>query len=336
MTAGVVEAWEALRPELPVFFSIHGTGQDEARALVVERLGIETVRLHGRCRACRSRGSRLIVRSSDRVVVHGLTGREGSFWAARMREYGTNVVAGVSPTKAGTVHDGIPVFASAQDAAADVGIDVSVFFVPPVAALGSAHDAIDAGARTLVLLTEFVPVHDTMEIVELARRAGAVLVGPNTAGVVTPGEAFAGFMPAFDSRLFTPGSVGVVSRSGSLGTLACLELTRAGLGQSGFIGVGGDPVSGTSTAAAVSALAADERDRPHRDHRRDRRYQRGGRGGGPRCDRQAGSCVPGRPHCSAWASDGPRRRHRRRRGWHLRRQTCRPRGRWGYRRRPAL
>ena len=191
--------------------------------------------------------------------MHGLTGREGSFWAARMREYGTNVVAGVSPTKAGTVHDGIPVFASAQDAAADVGIDVSVFFVPPVAALGSAHDAIDAGARTLVLLTEFVPVHDTMEIVELARRAGAVLVGPNTAGVVTPGEAFAGFMPAFDSRLFTPGSVGVVSRSGSLGTLACLELTRAGLGQSGFIGVGGDPVSGTSTAAAVSALAADER-----------------------------------------------------------------------------
>lgn len=201
----------------------------------------------------------LIVRAHDRVVVHGLTGRQGAFWADRMREYGTNVVAGVSPTKAGTTHDGLPVLSSAVEAAERVGIDVSVLFVPPAAARDATVDAIDAGARLVVALTEFIPVHDTMRMVAHAQEADAVIIGPNTAGVVTPGEAFVGFMPAFDARIFQPGPVGVVSRSGSLGTLAALELTRAGLGQSAFLGVGGDPVSGTSTADALRALTDDER-----------------------------------------------------------------------------
>lgn len=200
-----------------------------------------------------------IVRATDRVVVHGLTGRQGSFWTERMRTYGTNVVAGVSPTKAGSTHDGLPVFASASDAGAAVGIDVAVTFVPPAAAPAAVADAIDAGARVVVALTEFIPVHETMRMVAHARAAGAHLIGPNTAGVVTVGEALVGFMPAFDPRIFAAGGVGVVSRSGSLGTLAALELTRAGLGQSCFIGIGGDPVSGTSTAEAIAALADHDR-----------------------------------------------------------------------------
>ena len=200
----------------------------------------------------------MIVRSGDRVLVHGLTGKQGTFWAGLMRDYGTHIVGGVHPTKAGTVHAGWPVYASAVEAAADGGVDVSVLFVPPAGAKAAVIDAVDAGARLVVVLTEFIPVHDTMELVAHARANGSRVMGPNTAGVVTPGEAFVGFMPAFDERIFTPGSVGVVSRSGSLGTLACLELTRSGRGQSAFLGVGGDPVSGTSTAEAVRALADDD------------------------------------------------------------------------------
>ncbi len=201
----------------------------------------------------------MIVTRTDRVVVHGLTGRQGTFWAGLMRDYGTNIVGGVHPTKAGTIHDGTPVFASAVDAAADVGVDVSVLFVPPAGAAAAVIDAVDAGASLVVVLTEFIPIHDTMRMIHHARANDSRIIGPNTAGVVTPGEAFVGFMPAFDDRIFEPGPVGVVSRSGSLGTLSCLELTRAGIGQSAFLGIGGDPVSGTSTSEAVAALAALDR-----------------------------------------------------------------------------
>jgi len=198
----------------------------------------------------------MIVTSQDRVVVAGLTGGQGSFWSERMMEYGTNVVGGISASKAGTTHLGVPVLGSFAEAAGEVGVDVGVLFVPPVAARPLAIDAIDSGVRTLVILTEFIPVHDTIAIVHAARETGCAIVGPNTAGIVTPGEAFAGFMPAFNDRIFKVGDVGVVSRSGSLGTLACMELTRAGRGQSAFIGIGGDPVSGTSTRDALAALDA--------------------------------------------------------------------------------
>ena len=191
-----------------------------------------------------------------------MTGRQGTFWTERMRDYGTNVVAGISPSKGGTSHLGLPVRASAVDAAADgIGVDVSVLFVPPSGARAAVDDAVEAGARLVVVLTEFIPVADTMAMVATAATAGATVIGPNTAGVVNPGETFVGFMPAFDQRIFTPGSVGVVSRSGSLGTLAAVELTRAGFGQSAFLGIGGDPVSGTSTAVAVEALDGDDRTR---------------------------------------------------------------------------
>ncbi len=199
----------------------------------------------------------MIVRSADRVLVQGITGKQGTFWTEKMQAYGTNIVGGVNPKKAGTEHLGVPVFASAVEAAEASAIDVTVLFIPPAGARAAIEDAIASGAKLIVVLTEFIPVHDTMAVIAAANAAGARIIGPNTAGVVTPGEAFVGFMPAFDERIFTTGNVGVLSRSGSLGTLTAVELTRAGIGQSAFLGIGGDPVSGTSTTEAFSALDDD-------------------------------------------------------------------------------
>ncbi len=200
----------------------------------------------------------MILDRNATVLVHGITGKQATFWTEQMRAYGTNVIGGVNPKRAGEHHLELPVYGSATEAMADrasgTAIDASVFFVPANGARAAVDDALTAGVELLVVLTEFIPVHDTMAMARSAREAGARIIGPNTAGIVTPGECFVGFMPAFNPAVFTPGSVGVVSRSGSLGTLVSLELTRNGIGQSAFIGVGGDPVSGTSSAEAVQAL----------------------------------------------------------------------------------
>jgi succinyl-CoA synthetase alpha subunit len=202
----------------------------------------------------------VIVRRGDRVVVQGMTGRQGSFWTEKMLAYGTRIVGGVNPKRAGQTHVGVPVFASVRDAAQKLGgVDASVMFIPPAAALAAAEDAIAAGVRLLVVLTEHIPAHDVMRMHAAAAAAGCRIVGPNTAGLVTPGEAFAGIMPAFNTRVFRPGEVGVISRSGSLGTLVCLNLVDAGHGQSAFIGIGGDPMLGTTVTDALRALEADER-----------------------------------------------------------------------------
>lgn len=201
----------------------------------------------------------MILRKHNRVVIQGITGRQGRFWTEKMQAYGTNVVGGVNPKRAGEECCGVPVFGSVVEAADTLdGVDVSVLFIPPGAALAAAKDAIDAGVKLLVVLTEHIPAHDVMHMHELANAGGARIVGPNTAGLVTPGEAFAGIMPAFNERVFQPGSIGVISRSGSLGTLICLKLVNGGYGQSAFIGVGGDPMLGTSTAEALQTLAGDD------------------------------------------------------------------------------
>ena len=201
----------------------------------------------------------MIVRGADRVLVQGITGKQGTYWTECMQAYGTRIVAGVNPKKAGTEHCSVPVFATAGDAMSESGFDVSVLFVPPLGVKAAAQDAIEAGCRRLVILTEHVPVQDVMELLSMAGANGAVVVGPNTAGLVTPGECFVGFMPAFEGDIFRPGRVGVISRSGSLGTLACLNLVQAGFGQSAFIGIGGDPIVGTTTRDALQVLDADER-----------------------------------------------------------------------------
>ena len=201
----------------------------------------------------------MIVRGHETLLVQGITGRQGSFWTERMQAYGTKVVGGVNPKKAGIEHCGVPVFGSAVEAAQAGRIDASVLFIPPMGVKGAALDAIEAGVGKLVILTEHVPVQDVMYLLAAAREAGARVLGPNTAGAVTPGECFVGFMPAFNRRVFQPGPVGVVSRSGSLGTLVCLDVVRAGYGVSAFIGIGGDPILGTTTVEALRELDRDER-----------------------------------------------------------------------------
>ncbi len=196
----------------------------------------------------------MIVRGTDRVIVMGITGKQGTFWTERMRAYGTRIVGGTNTSKAGTMHCSVPVFATARDAMKGAGFDVAVLFIPPLMAKDAAMDAIDAGAKGLVVLTEHIPVHDVMYFVAAARERGVPILGPNTAGAVTPGECFAGFMPAFNERIFRKGSIGVVSRSGSLGTLLCLNIVQAGYGESAFLGIGGDPIIGTTTRQALVTL----------------------------------------------------------------------------------
>jgi succinyl-CoA synthetase alpha subunit len=200
----------------------------------------------------------MIVRKKDRVIVQGITGKQGTFWTEKMIAYGTNVVGGVNPKRAGETHVGVPVFADMAKAASKVGADVAVMFIPPAMAKDAGVSAAEAGVKLLVVLTEHIPAQDVMAIHAAAKMHGTRIVGPNTAGLVTPGECFVGIMPAFVPSVFKPGKVGVISRSGSLGTLVCLNLTRAGLGQSAFIGIGGDPMLGTTTADALRTLDEDK------------------------------------------------------------------------------
>jgi succinyl-CoA synthetase alpha subunit len=199
-----------------------------------------------------------ICRREHKVLVQGITGRQGTFWTERMQEYGTNIIGGVNPKKAGTTHCGVPVHASAVDAARDGDVDATVMFIPPLGVKAAALDAIDAGAKLIVCLTEHIPVQDVMYFMAAAKEAGTTIIGPNTAGTVTVGECFLGFMPAFNTRIFQPGNVGVISRSGSLATLMCQNITAAGYGIKAFLGIGGDPIIGTTTRDALEALDAFE------------------------------------------------------------------------------
>ncbi|MHC8508666.1 MAG: succinate--CoA ligase subunit alpha [Rhodospirillales bacterium] len=199
----------------------------------------------------------IIPRKDTRILVQGITGKQGAFWTERMQEYGANVIGGVNPKKPGTMCCGVPVYESAVQAAEagpESGFDFSVLFIPPLGVKAAALDAVAAGAKAVLILTEHVPVHDVMYVLAAAREAGTRIIGPNTAGGVTAGETFTGFMPAFNDRIFKKGSVGVLSRSGSLGTLVCQHVTIAGFGQSAFVGIGGDPVIGTTTRDALKAL----------------------------------------------------------------------------------
>ena len=201
----------------------------------------------------------IIYRKAHRVLVQGITGKQGTFWTEKMMACGTSVIGGVNPKRAGESHAGVPVFASAAAAMRQAPFEVAVMFIPPAMAKAAAFDAIDAGAKLLVVLTEHIPAQDVMAILLAARRKSMRIVGPNTAGLVTPGEGFVGIMPGHNPNVFRPGAVGVISRSGSLGTLVTLNLTRAGIGQSAFIGLGGDPMLGTTTRHALQALDEDDR-----------------------------------------------------------------------------
>jgi succinyl-CoA synthetase alpha subunit len=201
----------------------------------------------------------MLVSERDNVIIQGITGRQGSFWAERMAECGTRIVAGASPGKGGREVGGVPVYDSVTEAAGRHSIGVSVLFVPPLSVRSAAADAIGAGVRKIVLLTEHVPYQDVMHVLAEARERGVQVLGPNTAGLVVPGVASIGIMPGFADNIFRPGAIGVISRSGSLGTLVALNLVDAGYGQSAFIGIGGDPILGTTMLDAVRELNEDAR-----------------------------------------------------------------------------
>jgi succinyl-CoA synthetase alpha subunit len=194
-----------------------------------------------------------------RLLVQGLTGREGTFHALACREYGTQVVAGVTPGKGGTTHEGIPVFDTVAAAVESTGADASMIFVPPPFAADAVVEAADAGIGVIACITEGIPVNDMMRVKAfLARpRAGgapARLIGPNCPGLITPGQCKIGIMPG---RIHREGSVGVISRSGTLTYEAVDQLTRLGLGQSTVVGIGGDPVNGTSFVDCLAAFRDD-------------------------------------------------------------------------------
>lgn len=197
----------------------------------------------------------MIIGRDTKVIVQGITGHQGRFHSQAMIDFGTRVVAGVTPGKGGERVGGVPVYDSVREAADERGADVSVVFVPPTGAADSALEALDAGVRTVVIVTEHVPIHDAMVVIQYARLKGARVIGPNCPGIASPGHGKAGIMP---NSIFTEGSVGVVSRSGTLTYEVVSSLSRAGLGQSTCLGIGGDPVVGTSFVDALGMFEKDD------------------------------------------------------------------------------
>jgi len=196
----------------------------------------------------------ILVNKDSRIVVQGFTGKEGSFHAEQMIEYGTHVIGGVTPGKGGTKHLDKPVFDTVERAVKEAGANVSVIFVPPPFAADSIMEAADAGVDLVVCITEGIPTKDMITAQEFLSDKNCRLVGPNCPGVITPGDCKVGIMPGF---IHTPGKIGIVSRSGTLTYEAVDQVTKQNLGQSTCIGIGGDPIIGTSTKEAVEMLTHD-------------------------------------------------------------------------------
>lgn len=196
----------------------------------------------------------VLVGNDTRLVVQGFTGSEGTFHAEQMIEYGTNVIGGVTPGKGGINHLGLPVFNTVAGAVQKEQANTSVIFVPPAFAGDAISEAAFAGIEVIICITEGIPVSDMIVAKKIVESHGAILIGPNCPGVITPGEAKIGIMPAM---IFEPGNVGLISRSGTLTYEAVDQLTKAGLGQSTAIGIGGDPVIGTTHLDAVKLFQND-------------------------------------------------------------------------------
>jgi succinyl-CoA synthetase alpha subunit len=196
----------------------------------------------------------VLVDKSTRLIVQGLTGKEGTFHAKQMVEYGTNIVGGVTPGKGGTTHEGIPVFNTVADAVKEVGANASVIYVPPSFAADAVMEAADAGIPVVVCITEGIPTLDMVKVREYLSDKPTRLIGPNCPGIISPGKCKIGIMPGHIHR---EGNIGVVSRSGTLTYEAVGQLTALGLGQSSAIGIGGDPIVGTTHVDALKLFEAD-------------------------------------------------------------------------------
>ena len=196
----------------------------------------------------------VLVNKKSKIIVQGFTGSEGTFHAGQMIEYGTNVVGGVTPGKGGQEHLGKPVFNTVEDAVEKVGADTTIIFVPPAFAADAIMEAASAGIKVIITITEGIPIADMVKVSEYIKDKDCRLVGPNCPGVITPGEAKVGIMPGF---VFKKGNVGIVSKSGTLTYEAADQVVRQGLGITTAIGIGGDPIIGTTTKQAVELLIND-------------------------------------------------------------------------------
>jgi succinyl-CoA synthetase alpha subunit len=197
----------------------------------------------------------VLVNKDSKVIVQGFTGSEGSFHAGQMIEYGTNVVGGVTPGKGGTMHLDRPVFNTVAEAVQQAGADTSIIFVPPAFAADAILEAAEAGIKVIITITEGIPTRDMIAVKNvLNQKPGVRMIGPNCPGVMTAGECKVGIMPGF---IFSKGKIGIVSKSGTLTYEAVDQLTKAGLGQTTAIGIGGDPIIGTTTKEAVELLMND-------------------------------------------------------------------------------
>jgi succinyl-CoA synthetase alpha subunit len=197
----------------------------------------------------------IIVDNDTKLVISGLTGREGSFHGLRNRDYGTDVVAGVTPKKGGQEVEGIPIFDTIREAVDERGANTSMIFVPARFAAAAINEAIDAGIGTVIAITEHIPVHDMLDTYWKAREAGVRLIGPNCPGVLSPGKANVGIIPA---QFFEQGSIGVVSKSGTLTYQIGNELKQAGLGNSTIVGIGGDPIVGSDFIDILTLFEQDD------------------------------------------------------------------------------
>ena len=196
----------------------------------------------------------VLVNKDSKIIVQGFTGSEGTFHASQMIEYGTNVVGGVTPGKGGTTHLDRPVFNTVKDAVEQAGADTTIIFVPPAFAADAIMEAADAGIKVIIAITEGIPVADMIKANGYVKERNARLIGPNCPGIITPGEAKVGIMPGF---VFKKGTIGIVSKSGTLTYEAADQVVKQGLGITTAIGIGGDPIIGTTTKEAVELLMND-------------------------------------------------------------------------------
>jgi len=197
----------------------------------------------------------VLVNKESKIIVQGFTGSEGTFHSTQMIEYGTNIVGGVTPGKGGQIHLDKPVFNTVKDAVINVGADTSIIFVPPAFAADAIMEAAEAGIKVIIAITEGIPVNDMTKAYQYVNQKGVTLVGPNCPGVITPEEAKVGIMPGF---VFKKGRVGIVSKSGTLTYEASDQVVAMGLGISTAIGIGGDPIIGTTTKDAIELFMNDE------------------------------------------------------------------------------